>query len=450
MNDAAHDGGPAAPAARALMTLADVLAGDLEPELLDLRLAEAAALCAAGAATQRAADPAAAFAARCAELTAAGWGSLQVVEFDRAARQARVRVGGAWEARLRYPPGCPLLRGLLSDALRRALAANNCWAEVLDDAAGDGEVMLLVRESNRSFATEADRLHRERERRRERDLERSVQERARVVATERRELEVRQNALLREWTRLLRQEIVQREQAERFKDELITTVNHELRTPLASIRGFAELLVHRELPAAQRQRFLQTIERESARLSQLIDDFLDLARLEERLQDAAPRGPVDLVPLLHAAAERFAVRSRPVELDAPPVLPTVCGRARRLEQVLTNLVGNACKFTPPDKRVVLHAHATSGEVVMSVQDEGPGIPADAVPKLFTRFFRADDGSARQIGGTGLGLAIVKQIVQEHGGRVWVESTVGAGSRFFVALPRAGAPGRPGASSRGAD
>jgi PAS domain S-box-containing protein len=230
-------------------------------------------------------------------------------------------------------------------------------------------------------------------------------------------------------------DITERKRTERLKDELVSTVSHELRTPLTSLRGFAELMLKREFPAEKQRQFLTIIHSESLRLTNLINDFLDLQRMESGRQTYT-FAPVDLVSLLH---DVLAVLTREgsahtFRLEAPTLLPSVRADADRVRQILVNLLSNAVKFSPEGGEITVGVKPGGAEVVIHIADQGIGIPAEIQPNLFSKFFRVDNTMTRSIGGTGLGLAIVKEIVTAHGGLVWVESKVGVGSTFFFTLP----------------
>jgi signal transduction histidine kinase/DNA-binding response OmpR family regulator len=236
-------------------------------------------------------------------------------------------------------------------------------------------------------------------------------------------------------------EITQRRAAERLKDAFVSTVSHELRTPLTSIRGFAELLLTRPFAPEQQREFVTIIHRETLRLTQLINDFLDLQRIESGRQ-VFQMAHVALEPLLRETLALFqGDGTHPLHLDAPEPLPEVEADADRLRQVLTNLLSNAVKFSPHGGVVTVEARHEGPHVVVSVADQGVGIPAEAIPHLFSKFFRVDDQATRSVGGTGLGLALVKEIVEAHRGRVWIESVYGQGSTVFLTLPVA-AQARP--------
>ncbi|MBS1829853.1 MAG: PAS domain S-box protein [Acidobacteria bacterium] len=233
----------------------------------------------------------------------------------------------------------------------------------------------------------------------------------------------------------LQKEVEERRKAEALKDELVATVSHELRTPLSSLLGFAELMLDRNFDADEQRGFLEIIHNETLRLTQLINDFLDLQRIESGRMtyhfDA-----VDLAALLKESAAIYGVDAslHRFAIEAAADLPRVSADADRMRQVLANLCSNAVKFSPDGGVVLIAARQTGDEIEVSVKDEGIGISADVIPRLFQKFSRADNADTRQIGGTGLGLALIREIVTAHGGRVWVESAPGHGSTFIFTLP----------------
>jgi len=230
-------------------------------------------------------------------------------------------------------------------------------------------------------------------------------------------------------------DITERKEMERLKDELVSTVSHELRTPLTSLRGFAELMLKRSFPPEKQRKFLQVIHSESMRLTELINDFLDLQRIEAGRQTYEFED-MALIPLLHETIAIFNLENgkHSLHLDAPDALPRVYMDSARIKQVLTNLLSNALKFSPQGGRITVGAKLEEDMVKVWIADQGIGIPAEALPNLFHKFFRVNNADTRSIGGTGLGLALVKEIVKAHRGRIWAESLVGVGSTFFFTLP----------------
>ena len=223
---------------------------------------------------------------------------------------------------------------------------------------------------------------------------------------------------------------------ERLKDELVSIVSHELRTPLTSLRGFAELMLKREFPVEKQREFLSIIHTEAVRLTNLINNFLDLQRME------AGRQSYDFVEvnIISVICDTLSVFSHGANgshyflLETPETLPPVWADADRLRQVLTNFLSNAVKFSPQGGDIRVGARREGEDIIAWVTDQGVGISPEDLQKLFTKFYRVDNKETRHVGGTGLGLAIVREILEAHKGRVWVESTAGVGSTFFFSLP----------------
>lgn len=235
-------------------------------------------------------------------------------------------------------------------------------------------------------------------------------------------------------------DITRQKRLENVRKDFVANVSHELRTPLSVIKGYVETLVDAEdgMPPADRARFLKTIQRHAERLNSLLEDLLALSRLEST-QPGLVRERVDLGQLLASSLEDF--RARPAAaghrfgLAIDPNTPAVLADPLKLGQVLDNLVSNALKYTPRGSRIEIGARMSSADTAeIFVRDDGPGIPAEDLPHIFERFYRVDKGRSRETGGTGLGLSIVKHIVQLHGGKVWAESRVAAGTTFFLTLP----------------
>jgi PAS domain S-box-containing protein len=246
-----------------------------------------------------------------------------------------------------------------------------------------------------------------------------------------------------EWTdgRLVRLQIAvditDIKEMERLKDEMISAVSHEMRTPLTAMLGFTEFLLENDVEKDKVRNYLVTIHKETERLNGLIGTFLDLQRLKSRV-GVSCIGSVAVPGLITEAAELFAASRggnlNLVEVACQPGLPQVRGDREKLHQVMVNLLSNACKYSPPASPIRITAALKEGEVVISVQDQGIGIPVEMRKRVFEKFFRIDNSDNRMIGGTGLGLALVKEIVESHGGRVWVEGEEGKGSTFCLALP----------------
>lgn len=232
-------------------------------------------------------------------------------------------------------------------------------------------------------------------------------------------------------------DITARKEVDRLKDELISTVSHELRTPLTTLRGFVELLLARDFPPEKERQFLGIVDQETMRLTRLIDDFLDIQRIESGRQEYRFES-LDVLPLLRDMAELFlkSDHKHTIRVDAPAGLPLAWADGERIRQVLENLISNALKFSPAGGEILLRASAGGNEIEIeiSVTDPGIGIPAEEIPKLFSKFYRVERPGMPRFPGTGLGLALVREIVQKHGGRVWVESELGRGSTFFFTLP----------------
>lgn len=232
-------------------------------------------------------------------------------------------------------------------------------------------------------------------------------------------------------------DITERKEMEQMKDEMISAVSHEMRTPLTAMLGYTELMLANEVSADRQKEYLRIILRESKRLNALIGNFLDLQRLRSRAP-ALTCLPLPLRPLLDETMALFAGVSERhrITLRCPPDLSLLCGDDQQLGQVFNNLVSNAVKYSPEGGDVTVAARREGDSVVITVKDEGIGMPPQALEKIFERFYRVDNTARREFGGTGLGLALVREIVRAHGGKVWVESTLGKGSTFFVSLPAA--------------
>lgn len=236
--------------------------------------------------------------------------------------------------------------------------------------------------------------------------------------------------ILQDLTQVRRLEIVRR--------DFVSNISHELRTPLAALKALVETLRDGAMddpPAAAR--FLNRIETEVDSLTQMVQELLELSRIESGKVPLRLL-PTDVADLVLIPAERLRPQAEraglSISVDLPADLPPVMADLERAQQVVTNLVHNAIKFTQPGGQVAIRAEPVGREVLVSVRDTGVGIPAEDLPRIFERFYKAD--RARSGGGTGLGLSIAQHTIQAHGGRIWAESVEGEGSTFYFSLPLA--------------
>lgn len=226
-----------------------------------------------------------------------------------------------------------------------------------------------------------------------------------------------------------------------LKSDFLSMVSHELRTPLTSIKGFVKLVLLGDLGplTAEQQECLEVADREADRLSHLINDLLDIARIEAGTvrfswETLAPAPLVaEVLTVLQPQADEVQLH---LAAYLPPALPLVRGDRQRIIQILTNLVGNAIKFTPPGGEVAVTAAEDGAELRVQVRDTGIGIAGPALAYIFDRFYQVDSSHARARGGTGLGLAITRQLVEGHGGTIQVTSTPGIGTTVEFTLPLA--------------
>jgi signal transduction histidine kinase len=225
------------------------------------------------------------------------------------------------------------------------------------------------------------------------------------------------------------------------QQDLVANVSHELKTPLTSIQGFSQALLDGTASdQVARERAASIIHDEAGRMRRLVDDLLDLARLESG-QTTFAREPVDVEELLRSTTDRFVPRAEQVgvslTIEVAPSLPPVVGDADRLGQVFGNLLDNALKHArgvSEKGKVVLQAERQEDKVICSVSDNGPGIPAEDLSRVFERFYQVDKARVRRKSGAGLGLSIAHEIVQAHGGQISAESVEELGTRFSVELP----------------
>jgi len=233
-------------------------------------------------------------------------------------------------------------------------------------------------------------------------------------------------------------DITSLKQFDRLRSEFVANVSHELKTPLTSILGFVETLKEGGLEDPEnRMKFLNIIEEQSLKLSAMIEDLLLLSRLESA-KDALRLGPVKIAPLLKKTEQLFSPRLKEnrlsISVEAPDDISVMADSAS-LERALTNLIDNAVKYNKTDGSVLVRASRDSDGTHISVTDTGGGIAPQDLGRIFERFYRADKSRSRETGGSGLGLSIAKHIIERHGGRIEVESTLGQGSTFTIILPK---------------
>jgi two-component system, OmpR family, phosphate regulon sensor histidine kinase PhoR len=230
---------------------------------------------------------------------------------------------------------------------------------------------------------------------------------------------------------------------EDVRRDFVANASHELKTPLTAVRGYAETLLDPDLPAPVRERFTRTVKENADRLQRIVDDLLDLSRIETGGWRVAP----EIVSVAEAAREAWAEhadaaarRGARLELLVPPGSEYLEADPAALRQVLSNLFGNSLRYVRTGGRVAVSARSLSEGgrpwVEVGVADDGSGIPSAHLPRIFERFYRADAARSREEGGTGLGLAIVKHLVEAHGGRIEAESELGVGTTVRFTLPAA--------------
>lgn len=237
-------------------------------------------------------------------------------------------------------------------------------------------------------------------------------------------------------TLLVHRDITKEYEIAQMKSELVSTVSHELRTPLASVLGFTELLLNKELKPERKTKYLQTIFNEAKRLTDLINDFLDIQRMESGKQTYEKKF-MDITPILKNVIELQEINmsskhniSLSIELEEKIIL----GDRMKIEQVFTNLLSNAIKYSPNGGNIYIRVYDSNDMMSVDIKDEGLGIPEQEIPHIFQQFYRVDNSDRRRIGGTGLGLAIVQEIVKAHGGVISVNSEFEKGSTFIVQFP----------------
>ncbi|WDF02080.1 ATP-binding protein [Shouchella hunanensis] len=236
-------------------------------------------------------------------------------------------------------------------------------------------------------------------------------------------------------TILVHRDMTKEYEIDQMKSELISTVSHELRTPLTSVLGFTELMLNRDLKPDRQKRYLESIHGEAKRLTNLINNFLDLQRMENG-DFYEEKTAISLHPLMKQVIEQFVPHYQShhfhwrFDVDDDRIM----GSEEKIQQLLMNLISNAVKFSPNGGDIIVRTKQEEDHVIIDVMDEGLGIPEQDRPNLFRKFFRVDNSDRRSIGGTGLGLPICKEIAEFHGGTIFLKSSSEAGTVFRIRLP----------------
>ncbi|OIJ11852.1 hypothetical protein BKP37_15415 [Anaerobacillus alkalilacustris] len=236
-------------------------------------------------------------------------------------------------------------------------------------------------------------------------------------------------------TVFVHQDITKQYEIDQMKSEFVSTVSHELRTPLSSILGFSEVMLTKELKPERQKKYMTTIYQEAKRLTALINDFLDVQRMESGRQ-AYDKKYFNIIPILEKVIEVQQVNTNIHQFNIveKAVHSDILGDKERIYQLFTNVIRNAVKYSPDGGEVTITVREDDNSLYVDVKDEGLGIPKEAIPKLFTKFYRIDNSDRRKIGGTGLGLSIVKEIIKAHDGDVLVQSEEQVGSTFTLRFP----------------
>jgi signal transduction histidine kinase len=235
-------------------------------------------------------------------------------------------------------------------------------------------------------------------------------------------------------------DVTRMKEYEKLKSDMISLMSHELRTPITSINGFAELLMNDEAIPAESREFLSIINSESQRLSRMINTFLTVTQLEAADKQEVLKIPLkldDVVRETLTSLQPVAKKKRIRLVEQPSSrLPPVAADRSLITQVVTNLIGNAIKYSPERTTVTISTELEADTVRLSVEDRGYGIPPESVDRVWEKFYRvARDGQEKDEESTGLGLSFVREVVEQHGGTVELESEVGRGSKFSFTLPR---------------
>ena len=234
-------------------------------------------------------------------------------------------------------------------------------------------------------------------------------------------------------------DVTQQRLAEDMRDKFLAAATHELRTPLTNIRAYAESLAagKDDIDVESQKRFYNVIQSEAVRLSQLIDDLLDVSRMQAGAL-AIERREMDLARMIDEVGQKIeaTMQNREVEFrrDLPPKFPKIMADKSKLAAALVNLLGNAAKYTPAGGRVTFRVDIAEEKIEFAVADTGIGIAPEELPRVFDRFFRSADDRVRDIPGSGLGLSLAQEIARLHGGDLTVDSELNVGSIFRLSLP----------------
>lgn len=234
---------------------------------------------------------------------------------------------------------------------------------------------------------------------------------------------------------VIMQDITHLKELDRIKSEFVTTVSHDLRSPLTAILGYVELIERAGDVNDQQREFIRRVQNSVEQITSLVTDLLDLGRIEAGLDTAKERIPIVVIARHAIESLRAVAEDKSIKLDIsmPEITPFVYGDPVRMRQMIGNLIENAVKYTPEQGVISFTMEPEQDQVIMRVNDNGPGIPPSDLPYVFDKFFRASN-APDSLPGTGLGLSIVKSIVESHNGRVWVDSKLGNGTSFSVVLP----------------
>ena len=234
-------------------------------------------------------------------------------------------------------------------------------------------------------------------------------------------------------------DMTKEKEIDRMKTELVSMVAHELRSPLTSIAGFSELLLDDDLSQSKEREYATIILKESKRLAELINKFLDISRIESG-KSQFQKTDVNIEHVIRSilGMNMYLAESRgiDVQVNVPNDISTILVDREMIGEVILNLFSNAVKYSPNDKKITINVEDKADEQIIKVIDQGYGIPEKSLDKIFNKFYRVSDNEkVQQVSGSGLGLSLVKEIIERHGGSIWAESTLNKGSTFTFTLPK---------------